>query len=184
MKSPLAAAAAVCELCHHKQPSLYCCSDQAFLCLDCDTQVHTANFLVARHIRIPIRISNYDDDSFSTTKTSSTTTSVDWKTRDLLMSWCSRLGVSSKVVDEARHAFQVWWVNRSEWPYRVGLAASLWLALTKDTSKRKIMRTLLKRLEEISGVPAKSIVVEQLKLVGMLKRQRQRQHKEESWAEC
>ncbi|XP_076890394.1 B-box zinc finger protein 32-like [Bidens hawaiensis] len=181
MKSPLAAA--VCELCHHKQPSLYCCSDQAFLCLDCDSQVHTANFLVARHIRIPIRVSNYDDDSSSTTKTSSKTTSVDWKTRDVLVSWCSRLGVSSRVVVEvARHAFQVWWVNRSERPYRVGLAASLWLAFTKDNKKRKITRTLLKKLEEISGVPAKSIVVEQLKLVGMLKRQRQ--HKEESWAEC
>ncbi|KAJ6349078.1 hypothetical protein OIU77_006631 [Salix suchowensis] len=39
-----------CELC--KNPArTYCESDQASLCWNCDTKVHGANFLVARHVR-------------------------------------------------------------------------------------------------------------------------------------
>lgn len=39
-----------CELCRG-HASLYCPSDSAFLCSDCDANVHEANFLVARHVR-------------------------------------------------------------------------------------------------------------------------------------
>ncbi|XP_054813860.1 zinc finger protein CONSTANS-LIKE 2-like [Prosopis cineraria] len=40
-----------CELC--RTPArIYCESDQASLCWDCDAKVHGANFLVARHSRI------------------------------------------------------------------------------------------------------------------------------------
>ncbi|KAG9449212.1 hypothetical protein H6P81_009177 [Aristolochia fimbriata] len=40
----------VCELCNGGA-SVYCISDTAFLCWDCDASVHGANFLVARHLR-------------------------------------------------------------------------------------------------------------------------------------
>ncbi|XP_068639121.1 B-box zinc finger protein 32-like [Aristolochia californica] len=40
----------VCELCNGGA-SVYCISDSAFLCWDCDASVHGANFLVARHVR-------------------------------------------------------------------------------------------------------------------------------------
>lgn len=39
-----------CELCNCPA-RLYCESDQASLCGDCDSKVHSANFLVARHSR-------------------------------------------------------------------------------------------------------------------------------------
>lgn len=39
-----------CELCK-LQATTYCESDQASLCWDCDSKVHGANFLVARHSR-------------------------------------------------------------------------------------------------------------------------------------
>ncbi|KAG9452819.1 hypothetical protein H6P81_005723 [Aristolochia fimbriata] len=39
-----------CELCDHPA-RMYCESDQASLCWDCDAKVHGANFLVARHSR-------------------------------------------------------------------------------------------------------------------------------------
>ncbi|RDX73001.1 B-box zinc finger protein 32, partial [Mucuna pruriens] len=39
-----------CQLCD-QQASLYCPSDSAFLCSNCDADVHSANFLVARHLR-------------------------------------------------------------------------------------------------------------------------------------
>ncbi|KAG6472870.1 B-box zinc finger protein 32-like [Zingiber officinale] len=39
-----------CELCGGGA-SLYCDSDDAFLCWSCDASVHGANFLVARHVR-------------------------------------------------------------------------------------------------------------------------------------
>ena len=40
-----------CELCN-SAAKLYCESDQACLCWDCDAKVHSANFLVIRHSRI------------------------------------------------------------------------------------------------------------------------------------
>lgn len=39
-----------CELCN-SAASMYCGSDQAVLCWDCDTKIHAANFLVAKHVR-------------------------------------------------------------------------------------------------------------------------------------
>ncbi|XP_009597386.1 uncharacterized protein LOC107813335 [Nicotiana tabacum] len=40
-----------CELCGKNKARMYCESDQASLCWDCDTNVHCANFLVAKHSR-------------------------------------------------------------------------------------------------------------------------------------
>ncbi|XP_030546811.1 B-box zinc finger protein 32 [Rhodamnia argentea] len=42
-----------CELCK-EAASVYCPSDSAFLCSGCDARVHQANFLVARHVRLPL----------------------------------------------------------------------------------------------------------------------------------
>lgn len=39
-----------CELCN-SPAAIYCDSDQASLCCDCDAKVHSANFLVAKHSR-------------------------------------------------------------------------------------------------------------------------------------
>ena len=39
-----------CELCD-SLAKMYCESDQASLCWDCDANVHSANFLVAKHSR-------------------------------------------------------------------------------------------------------------------------------------
>ncbi|KAJ7968439.1 Zinc finger, B-box [Quillaja saponaria] len=39
-----------CELCN-SPANMYCESDQASLCWDCDARVHSANFLVAKHSR-------------------------------------------------------------------------------------------------------------------------------------
>ncbi|KAJ4703339.1 Zinc finger, B-box [Melia azedarach] len=39
-----------CELCD-SPAKMYCESDQASLCWDCDNKVHGANFLVAKHVR-------------------------------------------------------------------------------------------------------------------------------------
>ncbi|XP_030499327.2 B-box zinc finger protein 32 [Cannabis sativa] len=43
----------LCCLCD-QEAFLYCAADRAFLCRNCDADVHTANFLVARHIRQPL----------------------------------------------------------------------------------------------------------------------------------
>lgn len=39
-----------CELCN-SIATMFCESDQAILCWDCDARVHSANFLVAKHSR-------------------------------------------------------------------------------------------------------------------------------------
>ncbi|KAI3737815.1 hypothetical protein L2E82_27828 [Cichorium intybus] len=203
----------LCDLCHQQQPSFYCSSDSAFLCSDCDFQVHTANFLVARHVRLSLcshcKSFHHTASSSSPSSSSSSSSSCvssnncstkitpvvsDWKTRDVLENWCTRLGVGGGVIEVARHAFESWLAHRWVWPYRVGLAASLWLGLlrfTKDDEKKKIrMRGLLKRLEEITGVPARSIVVAESKLESMLRMmkhrrgQQQQEDVQEGWAEC
>lgn len=52
-----------CELCGGAA-ALYCEADAAFLCFRCDRRVHSANFLVARHLRrltCPACLSSGDD---------------------------------------------------------------------------------------------------------------------------
>lgn len=55
-----------CELCH-REASLYCGSDSAFLCWSCDATVHGANFLVARHVRLSVcsECKEFTGDTFS-----------------------------------------------------------------------------------------------------------------------
>jgi hypothetical protein len=43
-----------CEVCEKNPSAVYCKSDNARLCESCDQQVHGANKLVSRHIRVPI----------------------------------------------------------------------------------------------------------------------------------
>ncbi|KAI3834717.1 hypothetical protein MKX03_000326 [Papaver bracteatum] len=56
----------LCELCNG-EAKLYCESDSAYLCLSCDSNVHEANFLVARHIRRTIcsKCKEYDGNIIS-----------------------------------------------------------------------------------------------------------------------
>lgn len=41
----------ICDLCGEAVARVLCESDQAALCWGCDAAVHSANFLVARHVR-------------------------------------------------------------------------------------------------------------------------------------
>ncbi|GAA0167255.1 hypothetical protein LIER_22229 [Lithospermum erythrorhizon] len=41
-----------CELCNSCVAKIFCESDKATLCWECDYRVHAANFLVAKHSRI------------------------------------------------------------------------------------------------------------------------------------
>lgn len=43
-----------CDLCIREEAALYCPSDSAYLCWNCDAKVHQVNFLVARHVRCPL----------------------------------------------------------------------------------------------------------------------------------
>lgn len=121
---------------------------------------------------------------------------VDWKAEGILVNWCNKLGLTPRtrssssssssniVVEVACHAFAGFHKLRAL-PHRVGLAASLWfsLRLLQGNSWHH-----LKRLEEISGVPAKLIVAGHSKLARILiinkPRQLHQQQQEEGWAEC
>eukprot|EP00002_Diphylleia_rotans_P033019 TRINITY_DN6990_c0_g1_i6.p1 TRINITY_DN6990_c0_g1~~TRINITY_DN6990_c0_g1_i6.p1 ORF type:complete len:624 (+),score=86.56 TRINITY_DN6990_c0_g1_i6:55-1926(+) len=43
-----------CEVCEQAAATIYCSSDDAKLCAKCDSDMHSANKLMSRHIRIPI----------------------------------------------------------------------------------------------------------------------------------
>ena len=45
----------LCEMCEEKQAVLYCSADDAKLCEACDAEMHSANKVVARHKRVPLK---------------------------------------------------------------------------------------------------------------------------------
>ncbi|KAL2932760.1 B-box zinc finger protein 32 [Bienertia sinuspersici] len=247
-----------CELCD-SLATVYCPSDNAFLCNSCDSKVHCANFLVARHLRSIIcpncrttdgnqfsgtGISSSmrascrncsptmedDDESDSLSSCSSCISStgeggddaetasstkrrekveirkrgkgkmvMDLKVEGVLVNWCKRIGVLedkeiNQVVNMAVELMGGCLDRIAVLPFRVSLAASFWVAVrvcrrgggvgvqlpSADSSACQD----LKRVEQISGVPAKLILATEAKLARVIKRKRSREDHKEGWAEC
>lgn len=105
----------------------------------------------------------------------------------LFMHWCAKLGMYGEegIVQTACGALGICFGRFRALPVRVGLAACLWFALASEDDGSKSTWRSLKRLEEISGVPAKLILATELKLRKIVKgnNQRRRQGMEESWGE-
>ncbi|XP_010273594.1 PREDICTED: B-box zinc finger protein 32-like [Nelumbo nucifera] len=260
----------VCELCSG-EASLYCSSDSAFLCWNCDARVHEANFLVARHVRrtVCIKCKGFDgkrvsgvgfrpvqsvcrscspetgdeDPEYSSSSSSSACisssesravappkkidfdrrrqdkigclssvtevsgddlsskktmkkrtkvprsrapASLDVNAEGILVNWCRKLGLKNICsVRLASHAFGICLRKLTILPFRASLAASLWFSLKLCEGRSASTCQNLKRLEEISGVPAKLILLGEAKLSRVLKIKRSQQHDlEEGWAEC
>lgn len=260
--------------------SLYCESDSAFLCWNCDARVHEANFLVARHVRRTVcfkckgfdgnRISGVgfepfrsicgsclpesgDDDLDSLSSSSSSIcissaesyiaapkkihfdrqrpktiasscsvtevssddscflakfsgeddpskkrkdivrtlrsgapTNVDLKAEGILVNWCRKLGLmNSGSVPLASHAFGLCLQKLTVLPFRVALASSLWISWRYCEGRSASTCRNLKRLAEISGVPARLILLTASKLSRSLKMKKKSEpDQEEGWAEC
>ncbi|CAN4100024.1 unnamed protein product [Withania somnifera] len=245
----------LCELCND-QAALFCPSDSAFLCFHCDANVHQANFLVARHLRLTLcshcnsltknrfspfsqrpaicpscsRNSSADESDLHSLSSSSSSTCVssstthkninsssrkqflDSSTNDevnsgvselarsrslklrdprvatgLFMHWCTKLGMYGEegIVQTACGALEICFRRFRALPMRLGLAACLWFGLTSENDGSKSTWPSLKRLEVISGVPAKLIVATERKLQKIVKpnNQRRPQGMEERWDE-
>ncbi|KAF3432539.1 hypothetical protein FNV43_RR27279 [Rhamnella rubrinervis] len=282
--------ARVCELCS-KEASLYCASDSAFLCLDCDTRVHQANFLVARHVRQSIcskcndlagnsvtgggvvlryirllcracstgdfsgeadstcisssssessacissaesvvctakkigfdgrrkteRITSSssvtdisgedsnvqlgfsgevtlakvtDEKKKKSSKTTrlSTPICVDAKAEGIFVNWCTNMGLNSNsaILPLVSQALNFCLGRSRALPSKVLLATSFWLGMKFYGNRSMCTFKNLKRLEEISGVPAKMILTVGLKIARELTARRGRREVEEGWAEC
>ncbi|KAL3632154.1 hypothetical protein CASFOL_025138 [Castilleja foliolosa] len=107
----------------------------------------------------------------------------------IFVDWCGKLGVGADVaVGMACRGLSACSESLTVLPFRVCLAASMWLGLRLSGDKSVSTWQVLKRLEEISGVPAKVIVAAELKLErwlnGRRRLQRRRIEMEEGWAEC
>ncbi|KZV52897.1 B-box zinc finger protein 32-like [Dorcoceras hygrometricum] len=193
----------ICELCD-AVATVFCPSDAAYLCWACDAKVHQANFLVARHFRHPLvnsQSENDDLDSLSSSNSSSKEYSftgpkkscsssrppVDYfKTEDIFLNWVGKLGGGGDrgAVGIGCRAFDVCSDRWKAWPLRLSLAASLCLGLR---AKSAMTCQALKRLEQLSGVPAKLILAAESKLKGAALIGGRRRHPvelEEGWAEC
>ncbi|XP_075493241.1 B-box zinc finger protein 32 [Primulina tabacum] len=203
----------ICELCD-AEAVVFCPSDAAYLCWTCDAQVHQANFLVARHFRHPLirtQPGDHDDGldslsssnssskecSFACRKKSCSSSSVGelkiqhanprppvcyFKTEGIFLNWIRKLGVGGEEdVGIACRAFNVCLDRWKGWPLRLCLAASLCLGLR---AKSVITWQVLKRLEQLSGVPANLILAAESKLELRGGRRRRRVELEEGWAEC
>ncbi|PIN23872.1 hypothetical protein CDL12_03383 [Handroanthus impetiginosus] len=111
-----------------------------------------------------------------------------WKAEGIFVNWCDKLGVGvGVVVRMARRALRVCMERWTVLPFRVSLAASMWLGLRLSGEKSVHTWHVLKRLEEISGVPAKVIVAAASKLERALRGERQKHRRrlelKEGWAE-
>lgn len=280
-----------CELCK-EAASAYCPSDSAFLCGGCDARVHQANFLVARHVRLPLcsgcgslsdrhfsgagpRRSalcpscsdhlSVDAGSLSSSSSSSAcissteslaiapkgdkcssacrklektglsssltgasgegsdsparfdgaasfsgevssgkrdggtddrrartarfreTTRVDPKAEGVFAIWCRKLGLSGgEAVAIASRALRVSGATPTALPPRVAMAASFWVAMRWAKGRGMSTWRNLKRMEGVSGVPAKLILAGEVKLVrgARVEKARREERLEEGWAEC
>lgn len=113
---------------------------------------------------------------------------VDLKVEGLLVNWCRIMSVDERkswdVVTTAVELLGGCSNRMTVLPFRVSLAASFWVAM-------RVRRCLggdtcrdLRRLEQISGVPAKLILATESRLARSIKRRRSREDHEEGWAEC
>ncbi|KAI3455729.1 hypothetical protein Pfo_012392 [Paulownia fortunei] len=112
-----------------------------------------------------------------------------FKAEGIFVDWCGKLGVGVDVA--VRMACRALRVRLDRWtvlPFRVCLAASMWLGLRLSGEKSVLTWQVLKRLEQISGVPAKVILAAESKLERGLRGGRQEHRRrlelEEGWAEC
>lgn len=121
---------------------------------------------------------------------------ADSKAEGIFLIWCRRLGLNGNnnnnncnsvvVVSSASQALELCLERPTALPLRACLAASFWFGLRMCKDKTVATWPNLRRLEAISGVPAKLIVAVEGKLARMMaaRRRRSRQVLEEGWAEC
>ncbi|GLJ15781.1 hypothetical protein SUGI_0259970 [Cryptomeria japonica] len=188
-----------CELCS-KDSALRCEADCANLCWECDAKVHSANFLVARHLRIVLCCRCHGQTrtaicgacpraKFRLCRTCSelgdSRQNADMKVLSVLKRWCRALNLSSpwtvslamNLVEKGRLKQR----NLSRQKIRVYLAAALWSAASLCENEGSL--TCLKRVEECSGIPVKLIVLAQSQLCSSLELEISGQGEEGS-AEC
>nr|GMC73032.1 B-box zinc finger protein 32 [Ipomoea batatas] len=116
---------------------------------------------------------------------------VDPVAEGIFVNWCARLGIGGgedkHVTRKARGAFRLCLAHTTTaLPYRVALAASLWFGLRRCPGKPGHTWRALRKLEQISGVPAKLIASAEskLQLVEKAGKQRREWLTEEGWDEC
>ncbi|KAE8704472.1 hypothetical protein F3Y22_tig00110450pilonHSYRG00231 [Hibiscus syriacus] len=104
----------------------------------------------------------------------------------VLMVWCKKLGLKRHSVMPTAAAVLRFCLERLKGlPFRLSLAAAIWLGMkiTQETSVASWRN--LWRIEELSGVPAKVIVAVEPRLTrAMGFRKRIEQDLEEGWDEC
>lgn len=111
---------------------------------------------------------------------------VDSKVEGVLVNWCRKMAVDERrlrqVVPTAMELLGDCFGKITIIPFRVSLTTSFWVAL-RVCSGGSTCRDL-RRLEQISGVPAKLVLTTESRLARGLKRRRSRDDHVEGWAEC
>ncbi|KAJ4718781.1 Zinc finger, B-box [Melia azedarach] len=110
---------------------------------------------------------------------------ADSKAEGIFVIWCKRMGLSgNSVISLARQALDLCLKRSTVLPFRVSLAASFWLGLRMCGDRSLGTWQNLRKLETVSGVPAKLIVAVETKLArAMTLRRTSRQDLEEGSAE-
>ncbi|XP_043712120.1 B-box zinc finger protein 32-like [Telopea speciosissima] len=112
-------------------------------------------------------------------------TNVDVKAEGILVNWCMKLGLKiSFYVPLVTQAFGMCLTKLMVLPFRVSLASALWFSWKFCEGTPASTCQNLKRLEQISGVPAKLILFAESKLARVLKIKETQLDQEEGWAEC
>ncbi|XP_022720986.1 B-box zinc finger protein 32-like [Durio zibethinus] len=100
--------------------------------------------------------------------------------------WCKKLALNRhSVASTATSALRFCLERLAVRPIRLSLAAAFWIGLRMSGDMSVATWQNLRRLEELSGVPAKLIVAMEPRLARAMRlRRRIRQDLEEGWAEC
>ncbi|KAH9619551.1 hypothetical protein KSS87_009877 [Heliosperma pusillum] len=108
---------------------------------------------------------------------------VDTKVEGVLVNWSRNIGLEdARVVQSAAEILSGCTDKMTILPLRVSLATAFWLAMRLCYGETSTCQTL-RRLEQISGVPAKLIIATEQRMARVIKRRQPREDHEEGWAE-
>ncbi|XP_057966917.1 B-box zinc finger protein 32 [Malania oleifera] len=108
------------------------------------------------------------------------------KLEGVLVNWCTRLGLSGSCTSAmVASAMGACLCKLTVLPLRASLAAALWFSLRACVGASASTWQNLRRLEDVSGVPAKLILAAASRLARASKIEKStRRDQEEGWAEC
>ncbi|XWS20645.1 hypothetical protein CRYUN_Cryun31cG0120700 [Craigia yunnanensis] len=180
----------LCKACslektNHPMPSTLSFSSRSSSSSDCLSSNESSSTDLKTK-RIFVKSRSRSTKSIHSPSTSLSVVSNTNRLESIFAIWCKKLGLNRRsFVPRATSALQFCLERLAVLPFRLSLAAAFWIGLRMSGDMSVATWQNLRRLEELSGMPAKLIVAVEPRLARAMRlRRRIRQDFEEGWAEC